>query len=126
MSILKFTQKPIKGNYVIAADSLDDTAPYTGDGDSFVYFNPFGGWDNLSKAEVYYSEMLLAQALEKATDAKITKELKYTPFPVYVESVITTVNTDSFKEHTMQLKRARALAKLTDEDMVALGLQGDE
>lgn len=126
MSALKFTKKPINGSYVIAADTLDDTSPYSGNGDCFVYFNPMHGWGNISVAETYNNETLLAQALEKAIEDENTIEQGYTPFPVYLETVITTVNTESFKDYTLQLKRSRAMSKLTDEDMVVLGLAGGE
>ena len=116
MTQLKIERKVINASYMIAADVH---LPYNNNGDSFVYYNPDFGWGKIDKARRYKNELLLVKEFE---DAKIDKRTlsQFNPIPVFVETVISTVNSESFDNYTLQFKREKAMAKLTDEDMIAL------
>lgn len=122
---MELKQKKIAGHYAIATDSLDDSAVYSPDGDCCLYFNVDDGWGNFANASFFCNEVLLAIALEAAAKDDYTKNRGFVAFPIYVETLISTVNTDSFNECVLRRKRSRALAKLEDEDLVVLGLMGE-
>jgi len=116
--------KVIHSYYVIAADKNDDTVPYTGDPDCFVYFNNTNGWGIVQEALAISGLDNLAKALELAKSQPLTRERKYIPFPVLVETKLKSSKEleNEIENQLDHLKREAALAKLTDEDKQILGL----
>lgn len=119
-------KKIIVSGFAVAADSgngLDDA--YSGDGgDCFVYYNSqTGKWGNIDSAEITNNEYQLVKMLEYST---INSKSGYKPFPITITTTISSLNSEKFDGYLTQLKRERALKKLTEEDMVVLGLMGEK
>lgn len=117
----KVKDRAIASGYVIASFSKDigtwdDPCTYISQP------NDPSVWSDFSVAKIFPNEATLAIALEKS----ILQEAGMNPQPMYWETTITTVDTDSLEEHIKQARRQKALAKLNNEDLVALGLIGVE
>jgi hypothetical protein len=123
---MNLDKRCINSGYVIAADPNDDSRMYSSK-DPCAYYNSSLGWVDFPRAEVCNSEILCARLLDAAQvgiDNETTR-MGYKPFAVYAETVISTVNTETFDAYLLQRKREKAMAKLTDEDLIVLGLVGD-
>ena len=121
---MELNKRCIDSGYVVAADANDDTRIYTKK-DPFVYYSqPDDKWGNLSVTTVASDEKALAALLEKANESPETKKYGYVPFPVYVETLITSVDSESFNTCRLEIKRQKALDKLSEEDIAVLGLDG--
>ncbi len=117
----KVRYRTIASGYVIASFSKD-IGTWT---DPCTYIsqpNDPSTWSDFSNAKIFTNEAVLAIALEKC----ILEQGGMNPQPMYWETTITTVDSDSLAVHIKQARRQKALAKLNDEDLVALDLMGVE
>lgn len=122
---MELDKRCIESGYVVAADANDDSRMHSGVDDPCLYFAD-GEWvDGFNMAKMVFNEILLAQLLEEARQCEDNKKYGYKPFPVLIETVVSTVNSEKFDDCILQLKRQRAMDKLNNEDMIALGLMGD-
>ncbi|MBE9532557.1 MAG: hypothetical protein IMF04_00400 [Proteobacteria bacterium] len=122
---MNLDKRRIESGYAVATDANDDSRIYTGVDDPCLYYAD-GEWvDGFNMAKIVSSESLLAELLESAEACGDTGKFGYTPFPVYIETTVSTIMTDKLDDCILQLKRQRAMDKLNDEDMIALGLMGD-
>lgn len=121
---MELDEKIIVSGYAIAIDNnkgLDGA--YDGNGDCLTYFNSnTGAWRVIDHAEITNKEHVLVKILESATASVPGHGAK--PFPVKVTTTVSTLHSDKFDSYLTQLKRERALKKLSEEDMIALGLMG--
>ncbi len=117
----KVTNRVIASGYVIASFSKDIGA----DEDPCTYISQPtcpSTWGDFGTAKIFPNEATLAIAMEQC----LVELRGMNPQPMYWEKTITTVDTDSLNAHIKQARRQKALAKLNDDDLVALGLMGAE
>ena len=117
---LIFDARVVTSGYVIARFANDDTRMYMNKNDPCDYLSEYSNWEPIEEAKIFPNEATLAQALETENQ----KAGAAVCIPIFMQTTITTVDTKSFDEHLLQRKIAKALAKLDDEDLVVLGLQG--
>ncbi len=127
---MELDNKSIVSGFAIAADSLDDSAPYSGAGDCFVYYDSRNGeWGSIGSAEITNNEYKLVKMLDAAIRNSKTYETvvrDYKPFPISITTTISTLKSQKFDDYLTQFKREQALKKLSEEDMVVLGLMGEK
>jgi hypothetical protein len=122
---MNLDKRCVESGYAVATDANDDSRMYSGVDDPCYYYAD-GEWvSGFNMAKMVSSERLLAELLESAKACDDTKKNGYTPFPVYIETTVSTIKTDKLDDCILQLKRQRAMDKLNNEDMIALGLMGD-
>ncbi len=115
-----FTNRVIKSGYVIAVYDKTVSSKPT---DPFKYFSNEGTWDFFKNAKIYPNEAVLSQGIIEAKQSVEFFEHDG-PYPIYWQTTIDPVNEETFKQHLLQRKREIAMAKLDEDDMVALGLMG--
>lgn len=121
---MKFDKRVVESGYVIAIINNDDSLPYMGKNDPCLYLSDATNekWGDFYSAKIFPNEASLAQKLERVN---LDTDDDVHPMPIFWETTITSVDSESFGEHIRQTKIAKALAKLNEEDMVLLGLMGE-
>jgi len=126
---MKLDEKIVVHGFAIAADTNEGlAAAYSGNGDCFVYYDSQSGtWGDIHSAQITNNEYQLVKMLDDAGRNSKQSETVingYEPFPIVITTTIKSLVSEKFNGYLIQLKRERALKKLTEEDMVILGLMG--
>ncbi len=122
MTVVNLKERVIQSGYFVAIINLSDDMGYNKESPFLYYIE--GEWTEMEYAEMYSNETYLSKALVESQKSNLVSPDNQ-PFPVYWKSTINSVNTDSLDAHIRQRRRERALAKLNDEDLIALDLMGD-